>query len=444
MSVQNLDLFFNLNSQTIEKERKSPYFSWNAIIKQYNLDIKAENLRGRYKQWRKKNCVTTTENNFPVSQTWGEYFNANPEMVHAGLNTETQTFSYVNGNEDKAKGTKTFTFTADNIPTEQEIIDHFNIDITKWYINQVYHKTSFGGKYAITVSQLALKGNQALTLNDKFLEDLKSVPVIPKGAVPAFKEQEPELPSACLVIPKQDIHWNKYDIDGNNSMEMRFVEFMTTVLIQLDKVKKLNKLDKIIYVVGSDEFNSEWTIQTTKGTPQQNILGYQEAFEKVSKFSISFIKLLLGYSSKVEVVLLNGNHDHNVSWHLANLLSHVFSETPNVKIDTDLKNTKILEYGQNLILVNHGDEMKPKELATKFPIIAKEKWSNYNNFVCISGDKHHEVAHDYNGVRTYQVPQLSKAKSFWDDKKGHVCSKAELVTFLFEEKELSLILRNEI
>ena len=55
-----------------------------------------------------------------------------------------------------------------------------------------------------------------------------------------------------------------------------------------------------------------------------------------------------------------------------------------------------------------------------------------------------EVAHDFNGVRTYQVPQLSTAKSFWDDKKGHLCSKSESVLFLFEEDGLSNILRKQI
>jgi hypothetical protein len=60
------------------------------------------------------------------------------------------------------------------------------------------------------------------------------------------------------------------------------------------------------------------------------------------------------------------------------------------------------------------------------------------------GDKHHEVAHDFNGTMFYQVPQLSTAKSAWDDKRGYVTSKAELLTFLFEEDGLSNILRKQI
>jgi len=354
-------------------------------------------------------------------------------------------FQYINGNEDKTKGTKLFTFTADNIPTEEEIVDHFNIDLTKYRISQIWHKTTPGGKYSISVNLQALKGNETISIDDEFINKLSNIEPITKiQGIELNTSVFNDRPKACLVIPKQDAHWDKLDIDGNNSIEDRFASFTKVMLTQLEKSQKTNTLEKIIYIVGSDEFNSEWTSQTTKGTPQQNTMSYQKAFEKVSEFSIEFIKLLRYYAPKIEVVLLNGNHDHNVSWHLANLLKHVFSKNESITIDTDLSNTKIVEYSSSLILLNHGDEMKPKDLATKFPIIAKDKWSQFDNYFVLSGDKHHEQAYDYNGIRTYQVPQLSKAKSIWDDKKGHLCSKAELVTFLFEEDGLSNILRKEI
>ena len=361
------------------------------------------------------------------------------------ITTTNTPFQYINGNEDKTKGTKLFTFTADNIPTEEEIVDHFNIDLTKYRISQIWHKTTPGGKYSISVNLQALKGNETISLDDEFINKLSNIEPITKiQGIELDTSVFNDRPKACLVIPKQDAHWDKLDIDGNNSIEDRFASFTKVMLIQLEKSQKTNTLEKIIYIVGSDEFNSEWTGSTTKFTPQQNTMSYQKAFEKISEFSIEFIKLLRFYTQKIEVVLLNGNHDHNVSWHLANLLKHVFSKNESITIDTELNNTKIVEYSSSLILLNHGDEMKPKDLATKFPIIAKDKWSKFDNYFVLSGDKHHEQAYDYNGIRTYQVPQLSKAKSLWDDKKGHLCSKAELVTFLFEEDGLSNILRKEI
>lgn len=355
-------------------------------------------------------------------------------------------FQYLSGKEDKSKGTSEFQFTASHIPSEAEIIEHFKVDTTKFTVNQIYHKTSFGGKYSVTVSLLAKKGNQVITIDEDFLEKLNSISPLKSEELEIVSKhfKASEKPKACLLIPKQDVHWNKHDINGNNSIEDRFVTFTKTILNQLEKAQATNNIEKIIYIVGSDEFNSEWTGGTTKGTPQKDILSYQESFEKVSDFTIEFTKLLRFYAPTVEIVLLNGNHDHNVSWHLANLLKHVFSKNESILVNTELVNTKILEYASNLILINHGDEMKPKDLASKFPIIAKDKWSNFDNYFVVTGDKHHEVAHDFNGVMTYQVPQLSTAKSSWDDKRGHVCSKAESIMFLFEEDGLSNILRKQI
>jgi hypothetical protein len=418
---EQIENYLSTNFDSIESSRTTDKdFRWstiaNQLYKQTKITSDSESLRRKFSKLRQKQ--------------------SSPIKV---LNS-TDKYFFLNSKEDKNQGTKEFSFTADNIPTEEEIISHFNIDTTKWIISQIYHKTSFGGKYAITVNQRAKVGNQTINLDEAFIEainQIKPLPLLPKTIV-NNKEK------ACLLVPKQDVHWDKRDVDGNNDMEKRFETFTKSLLSQLEKIQLTNSLEKIIYIVGSDEFNSEWTGATTKGTIQSNIVSYQEGFKRISNYTIELIKLLRYYTPKVEVVLLNGNHDHNVSWHLAHLLEQVFSKNDSITIDSDLKNTKILEYSTNLILMNHGDEMKPKDLATKFPIIAKDKWSSFDNYFVITGDKHHEQAYDYNGVRTYQVPQLSTAKSSWDDKKGHLCSKAELVTFLFEQDGLSNILRKVI
>lgn len=433
---QKLKDFLTTNWEKIENQRQEKNFTWTLVAEEFhkltNIYLSSEYIRGVHRNLRDKVPSKLYNVKLPIV---GEFYESTGIMPK-------EAFKYTSGKEDKATGKKEFTFTADTVPTESQIVEHFNIDLTKYRINQIYHKTSFGGKYSITVSLLAVKGNKTIDLDDKFIEKLNGItqPVIQ----PYEGQHKSTKPKACLLIPKQDVHWNKHDINGKNNIAERFSTFTKTILTQLEKAQAINNIEKIVYIVGSDEFNSEWTGTTTKGTVQQNILSYQETFEKVTEFTIEFVKLLRFYSPNIEIVLLNGNHDHNVSWHLANLLKHVFSKNSTITVNTDLVNTKVLEYASNLILINHGDEMKPKDLATKFPIIAKDKWSSFDNYFVISGDKHHEVAHDYNGVRTFQLPQLSTAKSNWDDKKGHVCSKAELITFVFEKDGLANIFRNEI
>lgn len=416
---ESVDKYLLENYTTIDIAKELPDFRWKDVADKIGKNIAGEYCRGR---WRK---INKTKN------------------VSSPPTVSSQKFTYSSGKEDKNTGTKEWTFTASNIPTEEEIISHFNIDTTKWKIVNIYHKTSFGGSYSITVQTNLLKGVETINLDQNFIDKLNSIS--PIHLIPEVRYiNKLEKPKASLLIPKQDAHWNKRDIDGKNSIEDRFQIFTKSLLSQLEKVIKTNNLEKITYIIGSDEFNSEWTKTTTHGTPQDNILTYQQAFEKISEFNIETIKLLRFYAPKIEVVLLNGNHDHNAGWHLATLLKQVFKKNESITVNDSIDNTKVLEFHSTLVLANHGDAIKPKDLAAKFPIIAKDKWSSFQNYVVITGDKHHEVSHDFHGTMWYQVPQLSTAKSDWDDKKGFITSKAELLLFLFEEDGLSNILRKQI
>ena len=413
MSLKDrVDKYLKENFDTIESSRTDSDFRWTSVTANIDKALDSNYVRNRFAKIRKAKGV----------------YNSNP-------------FNYLL-KEDTIKGEATLTFTADSPPTEQQIIEWFKVDTKKYRINQVYHKTSFGGKYAITVSLLALKGSQTLDVSTDFLDKLEDVK--PLSAFPTIKTRTLGKPNVALLIPKQDAHFNKYDIDGKNDINERFKSFTRSLLVQLEKVSATSNIQKIFYIVGSDEFNSEWTGNTTKGTPQQNILTYEQGFEAISEFNIAITRLLKAYSTEVEIILLNGNHDHNVSWHLAHLLSRLFSNTPNITVNSELVNTKIITYGNNLMALNHGDATKPKDLAAKLPIIAKEQWSSHDNYFIITGDKHTELAQDFNGIMCYRVPQLSSSKSAWDDKNTYVTTKPEMLSFVFQETYLSDIIREPI
>jgi hypothetical protein len=196
-----------------------------------------------------------------------------------------------------------------------------------------------------------------------------------------------------------------------------------------------NNLEQITYIIGSDEFNSEHTGMTTKGTPQTNTHTYHTSFEYICGHEILMITMLLQYGKEVKVVYVAGNHDEFVGWHMVNWLQTYFRNTERVTFDCSPKYRKYVSYGQSALMFNHGDAIKPAKLAALFPIEYRAGWSYHDKFYIFTGDKHHEVSHDFNGIKFYQIPAFSNAKSLWDDKNGHTMSKAEVTGFLIDYDE---------
>jgi hypothetical protein len=275
--------------------------------------------------------------------------------------------------------------------------------------------------------------NEEISYKDSFVEFLKTF--TPKETVLTHPAKDLHKSNVCLVLNIQDAHWNQYDINGNNDIHRRFSKVEDKIKNILLKSSYIHNIEKIIYVLGSDSFNSEWTGFTTKGTPQSNILDYHKSFKAICQHEVSTIERLLSFSQIVEIVYCPGNHDQFVGWHMLTWLEAYFKNELRLIFDTSEKNTKVKSYSDSLMLFNHGDAMKQDQLARIFPIYCKDKWSSSNFYYCFSGDKHTNLSKDYNGIKCYRIPCLSTSMSSWEDKNGYTTSKAELTAFLIEENE---------
>ncbi len=282
--------------------------------------------------------------------------------------------------------------------------------------------------------------DRIVDFKEEFIEFLKihefKIEVIDERPLEKYKEE------GCLIINKQDAHLNKFDVNGDNNINERFSIIEAATLNTLLKSSSIYNLDKIIYVIGSDQFNSEWTNCTTKGTPQQNILSHQEAFKLICEHEIRVINKFLQFSNNVEIIYIVGNHDEFVGFFMVNWLKAFYKDLVSVYIDDTTDYTKCMKYGKTAILLNHGDAQKPRDLAGLFPIKFKEQWSSCDNYVIFTGDKHKELSIDFQGIKFYQLPALSTAKSLWDLKNGYEANKAELTSFVIDkEKGVNLIIK---
>lgn len=336
--------------------------------------------------------------------------------------------------EDIAKGVAELVFNCqEEIKTLDELIIKCRIDTEKWEITK-YVQNYWGNKQNPHWQVKAWLGKKTAeqVFQDSFTTFLEEyVPIAQKVISPKVSFDKE---FASLIINKQDSHLNKFDIDGNNNIPERLSQIMYKMEIILEQASLSNNLDNITYIIGSDEFNSEFTGATTKGTPQTNTHTYHTSFEYICNHEILMITLLLQYSNNLNVVYVSGNHDEYAGWHLVTWLQAYFKNESKVTFDVSPKYRKYISYGNSAMMFNHGDAIKPAKLAAMFPIEYRENWSDHENFYIFTGDKHHEVSQDFNGIKFYQLPAISNAKGLWEDKHGHVGARAEITGFLIEKE----------
>ena len=335
--------------------------------------------------------------------------------------------------EDLAKGTgEVVANFSEEVKSLDELIEKCKIDTEKWEITKyVQNFWGNGNNPHWQVKAWLGKKSTEQVFQDVFVDFLASYkPVSQEVMSPKVDFNKP---NGMLVINKQDSHLNKWDIDGNNNVADRLANIMYKVELIANQAQLSNNLQNITYIIGSDEFNSEYTNATTKGTPQQNTHTYHTSFEYICDHEVLMITMLLQYAQNVNVIYVAGNHDEFVGWHLVNWLQTYFRNTERLAFDLSPKYRKYVSYGDSALMFNHGDAIKPAKLAALFPIEFREHWSSHSKFYIFTGDKHHEVSHDFNGIKFYQIPAFSNAKSLWDDKMGHTMSKAEVTGFLIDD-----------
>lgn len=261
-----------------------------------------------------------------------------------------------------------------------------------------------------------------------FLNNYKPAPIKISTYIPSIKKEK-----ALLVIPKQDAHFNRRDVKGRNNIQYRFDLIKDTTISIVEEASYNHTLDKITYIVGSDQFNSEWTNMTTGGTPQENILTYQEAFRRICDHEISIIENLRSHSSNVEILFVPGNHDEYAGWHLIQWLSCYYRNTPGVTVNEGIDDiTRRYErFGNTAVMYDHGAVCDGKELAQIFPVEFRKEWGNCDHFYIFAGDKHHEKSLDIKGIKYYRVPALTPTKSKWEAKR-HI-TPGEMQAFLIKE-----------
>lgn len=421
---QLVDNYLSKNADKVETWRNQKGFSWKEVAEDLgDKSVDGEYIRSRYKSFRR--FVT------PTPSPKGEY-------------------TFNEGKEDKSRGTKEFTFTADNIPTEQEIIEHFNIDIKKYPINQIYHKTSFGGKYAITVSCLLNKQSQLTSEFEKAFENFckeQSNKVLKTY----YKIELPDnnLEKDCtVVINLADLHLGKlvseHETGERYNIDIAKERFLTCIKHLAFKSYQCYGIKKFILSSLGDTLHTD-TIKstTTSGTYVESDTRASKVFEVALEVLTESIDILKQFADEVEFININGNHCELSEHHLGIALKAYYRNDEKVKINAEPKVRKSILVGDNLLSWTHGDtnmNTLPLTIATE----VSELWGKSKFRLIQLGHLHgtkkkvFQAEDEFNGVIVRHFSSLSGTDS-WHNKNNYIGNQKRGTALVFSDKEIGII-----
>ena len=418
---QQVDKYLLENYETINVAKETPTFRWKEVADKIGKSIGSEYCRSR---WRK----ITGNKTVTIPPT------VSPEK-----------FSYTSGKEDKNTGTKEFTFTADNIPSDQEIIDHFKIDTIKYRINQIYHKTSFGGKYAITVSLLSNKPEFAVDYKKEFQDFLDSYNLKKLSPSVTQKQTDSKNTKTSVLLNLSDLHvgklaWDKetgsdYDVDLAKQV---FLEALNNLANQ--SIRCFN-VEEFVLNIGGDFLHTNGSNNSTaNGTIMNDVDSrYQKIFTKGLEILTTAIDLLSSFEDvKVKVFIVQGNHDLATSFYLGESLKAFYRKDKNVEILNDPHIRKYHKYGVSTYMLTHGDckdDGLPLTFATEKPDYFANSIYRYIflGHLHKSSRKVYLTENEVNGVVSRRLNSLSPTDA-WHNANNYVGAKRMANALVFDKQ----------
>ncbi len=235
-----------------------------------------------------------------------------------------------------------------------------------------------------------------------------------------------------LTVNIFDLHFDKVswheEVNENSDSKIASKKFLNGIEGLLSKAHGY-KIDKILFPIGNDFFNSDTAYpytQTTKGTPQESDLRWQKTF-RTGRILLSNAIDLLSQIAPVDVIGIPGNHDLQRSFMITEALFCKYENNKNIYVNNSANIRKYYHYGKNLFGFTHGDKEKVAELHNLMASEQPELWAKSYFRQWFLGHLHHEkvIQHistqDYRGVIISYLPSLTSSDA-WHHSKGYVGS----------------------
>lgn len=333
--------------------------------------------------------------------------------------TEVEVANYISELEDKIveyneeKGTLKSSIVVSYEPkNHEELAKLHNVDLSKYKISSYWTKQR-GDKFTSSLLCSLIKGTEFSP--EDFAEYVKDYtpPIIYFREFQASKDS----PSVDVLISIADFHLDR-TTNKKDSLQSRSEEYLKVVRNLAERAAAQHHVDRFIFVIGNDFFNSDnYQGTTTNGTPQDNNASFHESYEKGFSTLVEAILTLEPLADRVEVILVQGNHDRTKGWYLAHALEAFFKDRDYaISFDREHSTTKHIQIGETFVGFHHGNT-KIDELPLVFATLpdASRDFGLSKYREVLTADKHHYMAKEIKGVRIQQMPSLANPSNWETD-----------------------------
>lgn len=318
----------------------------------------------------------------------------------------------VNVEKGTLESTRETTFDPQEV---DELAKLHKIDLTRYKISSYWSKLKANGKFTSSVFATLKKPND-YTLEDfsKFLSNWK----------PREKKSDKELillsnshkEEVDVELNIADFHLAKKTFEEDN-LTSKELDYYFTVSDLVSKIRQNYNIRKLVFPISNDFFHTDtYYNTTTNGTPQDVSVWYDEEYEKGFDILANAIDFLRTQCKELEVILVQGNHDRTKGFFVAHALEVLFNQDKKVKFQREHSITKSVVLGNTFIGYHHGNSCKLENLPLVFATGKNAfEFGNAKYREIHTGDKHHYMAKEIQGVRIQQMPSLSKTDRWHRD-----------------------------
>ena len=243
------------------------------------------------------------------------------------------------------------------------------------------------------------------------------------------------------ILNIADFHLNRLvsGISGfKNEYTIKHASYVFKRLVD-DAVLRLKaspyEIEKVVLNTGGDFLNSDTIIgTTTAGTPQDDDCKWYEAWNTAQGL-LEYAILELSKVAPVYHYYIAGNHDKMGGYYLVASLKARFRKAKNIVIDDEPTSRSVINYGNNTIILAHGDNEGKR--AIDLPFIEPTAINNINsntNIEVLTGHLHSSEVKTKNGVRWEILSSACPVADNWTYEKGFGDSRAE-ATIMYYDKD---------